>query len=350
MIPRTRAAVQTKSLKLISQPSWQQILANAVCDPGTLLERLQLPANLLSTMTAAHGEFAVRVPEPYLQRMETGNVNDPLLLQVLPRAAENLQAEGFIKDPLAENQANQQQGIIHKYQGRLLLIISGGCAINCRYCFRRHFPYGDNQLGKEEWRQALDYIKQDSSITEVIFSGGDPLATSDQRLASMISELDQIKHLKRLRIHSRLPVVIPQRITAELLHILKQSRLDKVLVTHINHPQELDLDLKDVMVQLKQAGVTLLNQSVLLKDINDDPKILCQLSESLFEAGILPYYLHLLDPVAGASHFNVDEAEAKKLVGQLCDQLPGYLVPKLVKEIAGASAKVPLTPILKNSG
>ncbi|MEH6626984.1 MAG: EF-P beta-lysylation protein EpmB [Motiliproteus sp.] len=342
--------MHTKSLKLISQPSWQQILASSVSDPRELLQRLQLPEELLTTMTSAHGEFAVRVPEPYLQRIEPGNPKDPLLLQVLPRAQEMLQVAGFIKDPLAEQQANQHQGIIHKYQGRLLLIISGGCAINCRYCFRRHFPYGDNQLGKEEWSQALDYIRQDSSITEVIFSGGDPLATSDQRLASMINELDQIPHLKRLRIHSRLPVVIPQRITEELLNTLQQSRLDKVLVTHINHPKELDPIFKEAMSQLKLAGITLLNQSVLLKDINDNHETLCELSESLFEAGILPYYLHLLDPVAGASHFDVNEQQARKLVGQLCDQLPGYLVPKLVKELAGASAKVPLTPVLKNSG
>ncbi len=342
--------MQTKSLKLINPSSWQQILANAVTTPKELSLRLQLPDNLLEGMLSAHTEFAIRAPEPYLELIEPGNIHDPLLLQILPRGDEMIQAPGFIKDPLAEEQANSHRGVIHKYHGRLLLIISGGCAINCRYCFRRHFPYQDNQLGKDQWQQALGYIRQDPSITEIIFSGGDPLATSDQRLTTMITDLEQIPHLKRLRIHSRLPAVIPQRITDQLTEALNSSHLDTVLVTHINHANEISPLLADAIKRLKQSSVTLLNQSVLLKGVNDNLNSLSTLSEKLFEIGVLPYYLHLLDPVAGASHFDIKEEDARKLVGQLCDSLPGYLVPKLVKEIAGASAKVPLTPILENSG
>ena len=342
--------MQTMSLNRIHPISWQQILADSVTEPAQLLKRLQLPENMLDSMLPGHGSFSLRVPEPYLQRIEPGNAEDPLLLQVLPRPEEQLEIRGYVADPLNEQNSNQQQGLIHKYRGRVLLIVSGGCAINCRYCFRRHFPYGDNQLGREQWQQVLDYLNQNSSISEVIFSGGDPMATTDQRLASMVADLESIPHIKRLRLHTRLPVVIPQRVTKELTELLGNSSLQTVVVTHINHPQELDSSLVNALGQLQAVTHQLLNQSVLLAGINDSSATLCQLSEALFEAGALPYYLHLLDPVAGASHFNVSEEVAKSLVGQMCDQLPGYLVPKLVKELAGASAKVPVMPTLANSG
>ncbi|OMH38373.1 EF-P beta-lysylation protein EpmB [Motiliproteus sp. MSK22-1] len=326
--------------------SWQHQLTNAITDPKEFFERLKLPSELLPPAILASKSFALRVPEPYLDRMEPGNIKDPLLLQVLPLLAETQPVPGYVIDPLGEESTNHQPGIIHKYHGRVLLIISGGCAINCRYCFRRHFPYSDNQLGTEEWQQALDYLNRDHSISEVILSGGDPLAANDKRLNKMFQDLGAIPHLKRLRIHTRLPVVIPQRVNSALIEAIGQSNLQTVIVTHINHPNEIDTELASAISKLKQAGVTLLNQSVLLKDINDHSDTLAMLSEKLFEIGLLPYYLHLLDPVAGASHFNVDENTARYLAGSLCDRLPGYLVPKLVREQAGATAKVPLMPIL----
>ncbi len=342
--------MHTRNVKLINQPDWQQILSSAISEPAELIRRLQLPEALLPAMESAHRDFQLRVPEPWLQRIEPGNPEDPLLLQILPAAAEIRKVPGYVTDPLGEEAANQHQGLIHKYRGRVLLIVSGGCAINCRYCFRRHFPYADNQLGSNQWQQALQYLREDTSISEVIFSGGDPLATTDKRLTAMFHDLETIPHLKRLRLHTRLPVVIPQRITAELLEALSALRLQTVLVTHINHPRELDQDLISALSILRRSGITLLNQTVLLRAVNDCTSVLKQLSESLFEAGILPYYLHLLDPVAGASHFHVDEQQARRLVGGLCDQLPGYLVPKLVRELAGASAKVPVMPELSHPG
>ncbi len=350
MIPKTKAAVQTESIKLIEEPDWQHLLANAITDSRTLLQRLQLPLEQLPALQRAQQDFNLRVPEPYLRRIEVGNPEDPLLLQILPQARESLQVPGYVSDPLQESAANQQQGIIHKYRGRVLLIISGGCAINCRYCFRRHFPYQQNQLGKAQWQQALNYLDSDASIDEVIFSGGDPLAASDERLSGMFRDLQAIPHLRRLRLHSRLPVVIPQRVTGGLLSALQSNRLQTVLVNHVNHPRELDQQVIDAMTALKNSGVTLLNQSVLLRRVNDDSATLKALSEQLFSAGILPYYLHMLDPVAGASHFAIGESRARQLVGELTDQLPGYLVPKLVRELAGASAKVPLMPLLGNPG
>jgi EF-P beta-lysylation protein EpmB len=223
-------------------------------------------------------------------------------------------------------------------------MISGGCAINCRYCFRRHFPYQDNQLGPQQWQQALAYIRQHPEIDEVIFSGGDPLATPDPRLSLMLDDLEQLPQLKRLRIHSRLPVVIPQRLTDSLTQRLQRSRLQCVLVLHINHPNEIGESLRQRLQPLRQSGITLLNQSVLLKGVNDHADTLIRLSESLFEAGILPYYLHLLDPVAGAAHFDITQSKARQLAGEMTARLPGYLVPKLTQELAGKAAKLQLLP------
>lgn len=334
----------------IQTPSWQQQLATANISAAALLERLQLPTELLNGMQAAQQSFQLRVPEPYLSRIRPGDVKDPLLLQILPQLQELDEVPGYISDPLGEAVANTQQGIIHKYHGRLLLVISGGCAINCRYCFRRHFPYQDNQIGRDEWQQVLSYLRQDTSLSEVILSGGDPLATTDKRLLGIIRDLESLPHIRRLRLHTRLPVVIPQRVTPELLHGLENTRLQTVLVNHINHANEIDDDVRAVMAALSATGTTLLNQTVLLRGVNDQADTLAELSEALFAEAVLPYYLHLLDPVAGASHFDVSEAEARRIVGKLCDRLPGYLVPKLVKEIAGASAKVPILPALSELG
>lgn len=324
---------------------WQTELRHLITDPAELLRLLELPPSLLDGALAAEHSFALRVPRPYLSRIRRGDPNDPLLLQILPLQQELLEVPGFGTDPLAEAAANKSSGVIHKYRDRVLLVLSGACAINCRYCFRRHFPYADNQLGTNQWQAALDYIREHDQVSEVIFSGGDPLATTDSRLARMVRDLEQIPHLKRLRIHSRLPVVIPARITAPLIQLLADSRLNATLVLHINHPQEVDEQVRAALRPLRRAGVTLLNQAVLLKGINDSLSVQKALSESLFTEGILPYYLFVLDAVAGAAHFDVSDEQARRLVGRLQAELPGYLVPRLAREIPGRPSKTLLSPI-----
>lgn len=317
---------------------WTEYLATAVSDPIQLLTLLNLPLEPYQQHLAARRLFAMRVPMPFINKMEKGNANDPLFLQVMTDAAEFLQTPGFVKDPLQE-QDNAIPNLLHKYHNRVLLMVKGGCAVNCRYCFRRHFPYEANPGNKANWRKALDYIAQHSEIEEVIFSGGDPLMAKDRELAWLLEQLNQIPHLKTVRIHSRLPVVIPQRITPELCRLLADSPLNKVLVLHINHANEIDELLSRQLQPLKQAGVTLLNQSVLLKGINDDAHILKALNDKLFATGILPYYLHLLDKVEGASHFWIDDERALAIYRQLITLSSGYLVPKLAREIAGEKSK-----------
>jgi EF-P beta-lysylation protein EpmB len=273
--------------------------------------------------------------------MEKGNPRDPLLLQVLPTEHEFIQQPGFSIDPL-EEQDNQQPSLLHKYQNRVLLILKGSCAINCRYCFRRHFPYAENKGGKSVWQSNLDYILEHPEIDEVILSGGDPLMAKDHELRWLLIGLSKIKHIKRLRIHTRLPVVIPARITETLCETLEQCGLKVVLVTHINHANEISEELVQACSRLQKVGVTLLNQSVLLKGINDNSKRLVELGSRLFEAGILPYYLHVLDKVQGAAHFYVDDGTAKQLMAQVLASTSGYLVPRLTRETGGKPSKTPL--------
>lgn len=327
-----------QNLTFGADSDWTEYLATAVSDPIQLLTLLNLPLEPYQQHLAARRLFAMRVPMPFINKMEKGNANDPLFLQVMTDAAEFLQTPGFVKDPLQE-QDNAIPNLLHKYHNRVLLMVKGGCAVNCRYCFRRHFPYEDNPGNKANWRKALDYIAQHSEIEEVIFSGGDPLMAKDRELAWLLGQLNQIPHLKTVRIHSRLPVVIPQRITPELCRSLADSPLNKVLVLHINHANEIDELLSRQLQPLKQAGVTLLNQSVLLKGINDDAHILKALNDKLFATGILPYYLHLLDKVEGASHFWIDDERALAIYRQLITLSSGYLVPKLAREIAGEKSK-----------
>ena len=327
-----------QNLTFGADSDWTEYLATAVSDPIQLLTLLNLPLEPYQQHLAARRLFAMRVPMPFINKMEKGNANDPLFLQVMTDAAEFLQTPGFVKDPLQE-QDNAIPNLLHKYHNRVLLMVKGGCAVNCRYCFRRHFPYEDNPGNKANWRKALDYIAQHSEIEEVIFSGGDPLMAKDRELAWLLKQLNQIPHLKTVRIHSRLPVVIPQRITPELCRLLADSPLNKVLVLHINHANEIDELLSKQLQPLKQAGVTLLNQSVLLKGINDDAHILKALNDKLFATGILPYYLHLLDKVEGASHFWIDDERALAIYRQLITLSSGYLVPKLAREIAGEKSK-----------
>ncbi|MFZ7135270.1 EF-P beta-lysylation protein EpmB [Avibacterium avium] len=330
--------ILTRNIPIREVENWADHLANAISDPKVLLEYLNLPLSLFEKDFAARKLFALRVPLPFVERMEKGNPNDPLFLQAMTSHLEFLQAEGFSKDPLEEQQT-AAPNILHKYHNRLLFMVKNSCAINCRYCFRRHFPYAENKGDKKNWQKALDYIAQHSEIDEVIFSGGDPLMAKDHELEWLLKQLEKIPHLQRLRIHSRLPVVIPQRITDELCELLAQSRLQTVLVTHINHPNEIDEHLAHAMAKLKNAGVTLLNHAVMLKNINDNAHTLKALSEQLFRIGILPYYLHLFDKVEGASHFYLDDESAVEIYKELQKLTSGYLVPKLAREIANEPNK-----------
>lgn len=322
--------------------AWQTQLSQAIRDPRELCRRLGLDETWLAGAEHGHALFEVRVPEAFLARMHHGDPSDPLLRQVLPLAAEGEAVPGYVSDPLAEAEHTPGPGLIHKYNGRVLLIASPACAVNCRYCFRRHFPYADNSPSRAQWERSLETLRSDSSIHEAILSGGDPLAASDRQLAWLVERLEAIPHLKRLRIHTRLPVVIPDRVDDALLGWLGATRLQKVVVLHINHAQEIDGAVAAACARLREAGVTLLNQSVLLRGVNDSVEALAELSEQLFEAGVLPYYLHVLDPVAGAAHFDVPDDEARELVAGLREVLPGFLMPRLVREIPGEASKTPL--------
>jgi EF-P beta-lysylation protein EpmB len=316
-------------------------LKNLITDPAELLQLLEIDPALLPSAIEAAKLFPLRVPRSFVARMQKGNVRDPLLRQVLPLGLELNDSPGFTRDPLNEKVANPIPGLLHKYHGRVLLTVVGSCAINCRYCFRRSFAYDENNPGTKGWERVVDYIARDSTITEVILSGGDPLVAPDEHLAALSQKLATIPHVKTLRIHSRLPIVSPERVTAELINWFTASRLRPVLVVHCNHPQEIDLEVRAALQKLKQAGITLLNQAVLLREINDSAEVLIELSEALFDMGVLPYYLHLLDKVQGTAHFDVAEERAQKIIGEMMRRLPGYLVPKLVREVAGAPTKLP---------
>ncbi|UJF19519.1 EF-P beta-lysylation protein EpmB [Vibrio sp. SS-MA-C1-2] len=323
------------------EQNWLNELANAISDPLELLQQLKLDPNQWKKDIPARKLFSQRVPLSFVARMEQGNPNDPLLRQVMPCADEFNHTLGFSHDPLLE-QDNPIPGLLHKYHNRVLMILKGGCAINCRYCFRRHFPYSDNPGNKKQWSVAIDYIKTKPQISEVILSGGDPLMAKDVELSWLFEQLEAIPHVKHLRIHSRLPVVIPSRITEPLCSLIKNSRFNVVVVTHINHPNEIDTTLEQAMEKLKKANATLLNQSVLLKGVNDNAQTLIALSERLFEVGILPYYLHLLDKVQGAGHFLVSDQQARQIMTEVVPNLSGYLVPRLMREIGGRSSKTPI--------
>ncbi len=325
------------------QPApWQQILADAVSNPLELLRMLEIDPTEAGIRLARGSAFRQRVPRGFVARMRKGDPGDPLLRQVLPLAAEDEVAPGYLADPVGDLNAEAVPGVLHKYDGRALLIATGACAVHCRYCFRRHFPYGDSHAAADRWTRALAYLSGDTSITEVILSGGDPLSLADARLAELSARLDAIPHLQRLRLHTRLPVVLPERVDEPLTTWLAASRLKPVVVIHANHRNELDASVGRAMRRLRDAGAMLLNQSVLLKGINDDVVALADLSEALIDNGVLPYYLHQLDPVQGAAHFAVGDMTARRLVTTLRDRLPGYLVPRLVREIPGAPAKQPL--------
>lgn len=325
-----------KKPPLWQENDWKNHLKESISDPIELLDLLGLSVTDLPYAIDTRSEFAQRVPRPFVDLMEKGNPFDPLLLQVLPRMTEREVVEGFSKDPLQE-QNSVLPGLLHKYRSRVLFMLATHCAVNCRYCFRREFPYSENRASKADWQQLSDYLKLHPDVNEVIISGGDPLAVSDSYLADFVSFIESIPQIIRLRIHTRLPVVIPQRITSQLLALKQKSRLQMVMVLHINHPNEVSDDLKVAAKLLSEQGYQLFNQSVLLKSVNDNAKVLAELSEKLFAHRIQPYYLHLLDPIQGSHMYDLTSKQALTIMAELQKSLAGFLVPKLVRE----EAKVP---------
>ena len=323
------------------RPAWHRAQAGACRSLGQLLDHLRLDPADLPEACDPDPEFPLRVPWPFVARMRPGDPNDPLLRQVLPLRRELDPVPGFVADPVGDGAAQVAPGLLHKYHGRALLTITGACGVHCRYCFRRHYPYGETGGGTVPSASALAYLKAHDDIEEIILSGGDPLTLSDARLARTVRQLEAIPHLRRLRLHSRQPVVLPPRITPELVALLRDTRLHAVMVLHINHANEIDDDLGRALAPLRAAGIPLYNQAVLLAGVNDSVRALEALSLALFETGIQPLYLHLLDRVAGAAHFEVPEPRAIELVEALRARLPGYLMPRLVRETPGASAKHP---------
>ena len=322
--------------------NWQKVLAQGFSSSHALLEFLGLPASLASC--DAETQFKTRVPVSFAGRMQRGNPVDPLLLQVLARPQELTAGLQFSQDPLQETDTNPLPGLLHKYHGRVLLTLVGSCAINCRYCFRRHFPYENNNPGRQGWQSIFDYIRRDTSIREVILSGGDPLLATDVMLQEFVQGLVSIKHVKILRFHTRIPIVLPERIDESFLTFLAAVPLKKVVVLHCNHGQEIDAAVESACFALQSAGCSLLNQSVLLRGVNDNPRVLATLSERLFDCQVLPYYLHLLDKVSGTTQFDIPEPEIDAIYQTLQSLLPGYLVPRLVREIPGRASKVLHTP------
>lgn len=325
-------------LEPIVEPSWQAECRNAIKSVEELLALLHLSDIELANPDIM-AQFPLRVPRGFVARMQIGDAHDPLLRQVIPLDPENRVVEGFVRDPLNERQYNSQPGLIQKYDSRVLLTLAGSCAINCRYCFRRHFPYNENLPSPAERNAIYQAIADDSAISEVIFSGGDPLLLSDERLGEILKNLNQIPHLKTIRFHSRIPVVLPSRLNESFFATLESCTHRKVMVIHSNHPNEFGASVRQALKRLQAHHVRLYNQSVLLRGVNDQAATLIALSECLEDHGVNPYYLHLMDRVANASHFVVELDEAQALMRAVAAKLPGYLVPKLVRETPGMKFK-----------
>lgn len=325
-----------------TKTDWQESLKRAVRSPAELCRMLKLPPRCEAGAARATGQFPLFVPREYIARMKPGDPDDPLLRQVLPLDAETLDLPGFGTDPVGESGAKVTAGLLQKYEGRALLITTGACAVHCRYCFRRHFPYGETPPRTRAWSEAIEAIAADSSIHEVILSGGDPLTLPDEQLAPLAARLAQIPHVRRLRVHTRLPIMIPQRVNQKLLEWLCGTRLTSVVVIHANHVAEIDQAVAHSLKELVDAGLVVLNQSVLLRGVNDSVEALVQLCESLADLRVMPYYLHQLDRVAGAAHFEVPVEKGVQLVQQLRARLPGYCVPRYVQEVPGEPNKVVL--------
>jgi EF-P beta-lysylation protein EpmB len=335
MIPATRKQKNDSATDAV--PAWQRELGAAIRDAGELRSLLGLADD-----GAGDAGFPVRVPRGYVARMRHGDPGDPLLAQVLPSAAETREVPGFGPDPVGDRAAMMRPGVLHKYHGRVLLITTGACGVHCRYCFRREFPYADANPRPDDWQGAIDYIAGDESIEEVILSGGDPLSLPDRKLAGLVERIEAIPHVETLRIHTRLPVVLPERIDDALCAWLAGTRLAKIVVLHANHGNEIDPSVAAAAERLRATGALLLNQAVLLRGVNDEADAMIDLSRRLFAAGVLPYYLHMLDPVRGAAQFEIGPEEARRLMAAVAARLPGYLVPKLVTEQAGRPGKTPL--------
>jgi len=333
MIARTSAGEDTSR--------WREELAQAYRDPALLLAALGLDPGAVGFDPAAARAFPFRVTAAYAARMRPGFAADPLLRQVLPVVAESFPHPGFGHDPVGEQALAGAGNLLQKYAGRALLVMTGACAIHCRYCFRRSYPYSAH-VGRRQLDAGLTAIAADAGIHEVILSGGDPLVLDDDAIAAVFERLAAMAHVRRVRIHTRLPIVLPSRITPRLLELFARHRVPVVVVVHVNHPQEIDRDTRTALAACRAAGITLLNQAVLLRGVNDDAAVLAELCETVFAAGVLPYYVHLLDRVAGAAHFDVDTARARELEDTLRQQLPGYLVPRFVREVAGAASKLAL--------
>lgn len=332
-VVRPRNAVPTYA-------NWQAALRDAVRDPGELCRLLDLPEESARAAKLAAGSFPLFVPRGYVARMRPGDLNDPLLRQVLPLTDELRAAPGFVADPVGDADATRQAGLLQKYEGRVLLITTGTCAVHCRYCFRRNFPYDEAPRSIADWQQALDEIAADDSIREAIFSGGDPLTLVDATLAALVERIAEIRHMQRLRIHTRLPIVIPERVTESLLGILQGSGLATFVVVHANHANELDEQVAAALAKMIDAGIVVLNQAVLLAGVNDTVDAQAALCERLVDLRVLPYYLHQLDRVAGAAHFEAPAIAGQQIIDELKSRLPGYAVPRFVQEVAGASSKI----------
>lgn len=333
--------IQQASLSVESQ--WQKELKQSYSRPSDLLDALSLSDHFDEQDYNARSLFAMRVPRHFAKLMKPGDPRDPLLLQVLPTRNEFKDVDGYSIDPLQEHDA-KRPGLLHKYKSRVLIMFKTGCAVNCRYCFRRHFPYEDNAVNKKQLLEHIEYLQSNTDINEVILSGGDPLMAKDDAIKWFIEQIQDIHTIKRLRIHTRLPVVIPSRITDTLTKALQNTRLKTIVVLHINHANEVSSELKAGVAKLAKSGVTMLNQAVLMKGINDSSEAQVSLSERLFDAGILPYYLHVFDKVKGAAHFDISDLDVKQLYQQMLLELPGFLMPKLVKEIGGEASKTPIHP------
>lgn len=322
---------------------WRQAVRTAIRDPAVLCRRLDLPPSLATAATRAAQEFGLFAPLPFVERMRKSDPNDPLLRQVMPLDEELAQAPGFHSDAVGDGAALLTPGLIQKYQGRALMILTGACPVHCRYCFRRHYPYSEGPRSPEQWRPAIERIEQDDSLEEVIFSGGDPLMLADAQLAELVSMLEAVPHLRRLRIHTRMPIMIPSRVCDTLLAWLRSMRLTPLVVVHANHPAEIGESPSDPVAQalsrLVDAGVPVLNQAVLLKGVNDEAEVLAELCRRLVNLRVMPYYLHQLDRVRGAAHFEVPIERGRRIVRELQKMLPGYAVPRYCLESAGEASK-----------
>ena len=317
-------------------------MAEAIRDPAELGELLDFTDDQIAELERASKDFPLLVPRPFLARMRPGDPLDPLLLQVLPQAAELLPVDGFRTDPLEEQACHVAPGLLRKYAGRALLITTGSCPVHCRYCFRRHYAYSDEPGRFEEWLPALEAIAADPSIHEVLLSGGDPLMLQNSRLAELCDALDAVPHVRRVRVHTRMPVVVPERVTPGLIELLSSRRMAPIVVVHLNHPSEIAEDSRKALRGMVRAGIPVLSQSVLLRGINDSSATLAELFEQLIDLGVMPYYLHQLDPVRGAAHFETKVELGRKLIAELRERLPGYAVPRFVREVPGGRFKEPL--------